>query len=92
MALGATPYLDDVMAELTLCGAQPETERLDSKLLTPHEIRVARCLVAQGMTNRQVAAELVVSVKTVSYHLGNIYTKLGVHSRVQMTNALDRQL
>ena len=44
------------------------------------------------MTNRQAAAELVVSVKTVSYHLGNIYTKLGVHSRVDMTNVLDRQL
>jgi DNA-binding CsgD family transcriptional regulator len=38
-------------------------------------------LVADGMTNRQVARELVITVKTVEYHLGHVYTKLSVTSR-----------
>ena len=48
--------------------------------LTPGEQAVAR-LVATGRTNRQAAAELYVSVKTVEYHLGNIFAKLGIRSR-----------
>ena len=48
--------------------------------LTPAEQRVAR-LVATGRTNRQVAAELYVSVKTVEFHLGHIFDKLGIRSR-----------
>lgn len=48
--------------------------------LTRRECEVLR-LVAAGRTNRQIAAELVVSEHTVARHLGNIYTKLGVSSR-----------
>ncbi|MCK2219169.1 LuxR C-terminal-related transcriptional regulator [Actinomadura sp. ATCC 31491] len=42
------------------------------------------------MTNRQVARELVLSVKTIEYHLGNAYAKLGVNSRVGLTTKLLR--
>ena len=52
-------------------------------MLTPQERAVAR-LVCAGRTNREVAAELVLSVKTVGYHLGNAYAKLGVNSRTQL--------
>ena len=38
-------------------------------------------LVATGRTNRQTAAELYVSVKTVEFHLGHIFDKLGIRSR-----------
>ncbi len=38
-------------------------------------------LVATGRTNRQAAGELYVSVKTIEYHLGNIFAKLGIRSR-----------
>ena len=48
--------------------------------LTPAEQAVAR-LVGTGRTNRQTAAELYVSVKTVESHLGHIYAKLGIRSR-----------
>lgn len=56
-------------------------------LLSPRERMVSR-LVADGLTNQQVAAELVLSVKTVEHHLSRIYAKLGVQSRTQMTAVL----
>jgi DNA-binding CsgD family transcriptional regulator len=48
--------------------------------LTAQEGEVAR-LVAAGMSNRQVASELFVSIKTVQFHLTHIYAKFGVGSR-----------
>jgi DNA-binding NarL/FixJ family response regulator len=52
--------------------------------LTTREVEVLR-LVAQGQTNRQIAADLVISEHTVSRHLSNIFTKLGVTSRAAAT-------
>jgi DNA-binding CsgD family transcriptional regulator len=52
-------------------------------MLTPQEQAVA-LLVAAGMSNRQVAGELFISVKTVQFHLTHIYTKLGVSSRAEL--------
>ncbi|MFC5814968.1 helix-turn-helix transcriptional regulator [Nonomuraea harbinensis] len=51
--------------------------------LTPSELRVAR-LVARGLTNREVAAELFVSPHTVDSHLRHAFAKLGVNSRVEL--------
>ena len=51
--------------------------------LTPQEEAVST-LVAQGLSNREVAAELYVSPKTVQYHLTRIYAKLGVRSRSEL--------
>jgi DNA-binding CsgD family transcriptional regulator len=52
--------------------------------LTPREVEVLR-LVATGKTNRAIAAELVISEKTVARHLSNIFTKLGLSSRAAAT-------
>ena len=52
--------------------------------LTPREVQVLR-LVATGMTNRAIAAELVLSERTVDRHVSNIFTKLGVSSRAAAT-------
>ena len=52
----------------------------------PQELAVAQ-LVCSGRTDREVATELVLSARTVSYHLGNAYTKLDVHSRTQLQAA-----
>ena len=41
-------------------------------------------LVAVGMSNRQVASELFISIKTVQFHLTHIYAKLGVSSRAEL--------
>jgi DNA-binding CsgD family transcriptional regulator len=48
---------------------------------------VAR-LVASGRTNREVAAELIVSAKTVEYHPGHVFAKLGLSSRRELAAAL----
>lgn len=50
--------------------------------LSDRELDILR-LTASGMSNRQIAAALVVSEGTVKWHLNNIYGKLGVHSRTQ---------
>jgi DNA-binding NarL/FixJ family response regulator len=86
--LGAQPFLDRCNTELAACGlASDRTRPRNDPGLTPQEQAVAR-LVCAGRSNREVAAELVISVKTVGYHLGNAYTKLGVNSRTQLAALL----
>ncbi|HOZ58652.1 MAG TPA: helix-turn-helix transcriptional regulator, partial [Nakamurella multipartita] len=55
--------------------------------LTAQELVVAR-LAADGLSNRQIAGELVVSIKTVEYHLRNAFAKLGITSRRQLADRL----
>jgi DNA-binding NarL/FixJ family response regulator len=60
-------------AELAACGlAQGPTQRRSPLDMTSRESEVAR-LVAQRMTNNEIAAELFIMPTTVEYHLGNIY-------------------
>ncbi len=64
--------------------------RLDALVgLTPAEQAVAR-LVATGRSNRQTTAEPFVSVKTVEFHLGHIYGKLGIRSRTDLIARIGR--
>jgi ATP/maltotriose-dependent transcriptional regulator MalT len=73
-------------------GAAPDLARLDTLTppkpddgpLTPREAEVLR-LVADGRSNREVAADLVLSERTVERHVSNILTKLGVSSRAAAT-------
>lgn len=53
-------------------------------LLTPSELRIAEC-VAQGLTNKDIAHQLFVSPHTVDAHLKHMFTKLDIHSRVELT-------
>jgi ATP/maltotriose-dependent transcriptional regulator MalT len=75
--LGATPDRDE--AARLLPGASPLPRGL-----TPREAEVLR-LVAAGKTNRDIAADLVISEHTVARHLQNMFTKLGVSSRSAAT-------
>jgi DNA-binding CsgD family transcriptional regulator len=49
-------------------------------------------LVAQGMTNREAAAALFLSPKTIEYHLGQIYRKLDVRGRAQLARLMAMEL
>jgi DNA-binding NarL/FixJ family response regulator len=57
--------------------------------LTAQEDRIA-LLVADGLSNKEIATRLVLSTKTVEGHLHNIFEKLGVRSRAQVVRALSR--
>jgi ATP/maltotriose-dependent transcriptional regulator MalT len=78
---GAEPFLRRVEADLASQKIIVSRPGSRSPLeLTDRERDVA-VLVAKGMTNREVAAELYVSPKAVDYHLGHIFGKLGITSR-----------
>lgn len=49
--------------------------------LTPRELEILR-LILMGYTNKSIAAEICFSKKTVEFHLDNIYTKVGVRTRL----------
>ncbi|SDH59183.1 regulatory protein, luxR family [Sinosporangium album] len=82
--LRAVPYLRRCERELTACGRPAAAPGEASGWnLTPQEHAVAR-LACSGMTNQQIAKELVLSVKTVEFHLGKVFGKLGVASRAAL--------
>ena len=80
--LGAAPFLATALQERRSCGVDAR-DRSDARGLTKAEAAVA-ALVAEGRTNREVAASLVVSVKTVESHLARIFDKMGVRSRTEL--------
>ncbi len=87
-ALGAAPYAERCAKELAASGLHPGARRdRDATDLTSQELVVAR-LAAGGRSNREIADELVVSVKTIEYHLRNAFQKLGVTSRRQLPERL----
>lgn len=91
-SLGAVPFAGRCDSELAACGVHDPAVPTVADSLTPQERAVAT-LVCTGRTNREAAQELVLSAKTIGYHLGNVYAKLGVHSRAQLVAVLrDRGL
>ncbi|MEV0406657.1 AAA family ATPase [Actinoallomurus sp. NPDC050550] len=61
-----------------------------SQSLTPSELKVAR-LIVSGYTNKAASEELGISVNTVGTHLRSVFAKLGVRSRVQLSNVMHEQ-
>ncbi len=81
---GATPLSAKAREELSAAGARPRRVwRTGVEALTPGELRVAR-LALQGRTNREIAHELYVTLKTVEGHLGRVYSKLGIGGRQEL--------
>jgi DNA-binding CsgD family transcriptional regulator len=69
-------------------GGRPRRRRLTgATALTPSERRIAE-RAAAGASNRQIAAELFLTAKTVEWHMGNVFRKLGVGSRRELAAAL----
>jgi len=57
---------------------------MESAPLSDREIEILQ-LVSQGKSNKEIAAELFISVNTVKVHMANIFTKIGVSSRTEAT-------
>ena len=81
--LGAATWVERARSELGSIGGRSREEGL-----TPAERRVA-ALVAEGRTNREVAAALFLGERTVASHLTHIYAKLGIRSRTELARMLD---
>ncbi len=91
-AVGATPYADRARTELQAAGEGARRARREEPRsmlrLTPQERQVA-LHASQGATNKEIAALLFVSRRTVEYHLSKVFDKLGVRSRVELVHAFD---
>jgi DNA-binding CsgD family transcriptional regulator len=91
-AFGAARRRDEAVRDLRRLGhrvLRTSRETADGPLaaLTAREREIA-LLVAAGRTNREVAEQLVLSARTIEAHLRNVYAKLGVRSRVELTRAV----
>ncbi|MGD0705919.1 MAG: AAA family ATPase [Trebonia sp.] len=87
--LGAAPLAARARAALHAAGGRQRTPRQADghNALTPTERRIAE-LAAWGLTTPQIAQKLYLSPKTIDWHLGHVYKKLGVSSRRQLATTL----
>jgi class 3 adenylate cyclase/DNA-binding CsgD family transcriptional regulator len=85
---GATLLAETAHEELIATGARPRRiVRTGAAALTPSERRIAG-MAAEGLSNRDIAQALFVTLRTVEMHLSNAFRKLGISSRTQLTAAL----
>jgi DNA-binding CsgD family transcriptional regulator len=85
---GATPLVQQARAELRAAGEPVDRHSgAAADVLTAQQLQIAR-LAAEGATNREVAAALFLSTRTVDHHMRNIFTRLGIRSRVDLARLL----
>jgi DNA-binding CsgD family transcriptional regulator len=71
-----------------VCGPEDDDSGEEAAAsLTAREMEIA-ALVAEGLSNQQIAKRLVISVRTVDTHLQSVYAKTGVHNRVLLANLI----
>ena len=89
--LEATPWLEQAHAALRATGETVgRREPSGRERLTPQELQIS-LLVCEGRTNREIAATMFLSPKTVEFHLTRVYRKLDIHSRAELVRLLSRQ-
>jgi DNA-binding CsgD family transcriptional regulator len=82
--LGAMLWAERARVELRASGQTARKRDPSTRAeLTVQELQVAR-FVADGLTNREVAAQLFLSPRTIDFHLRNVYKKLGISSRMAL--------
>ena len=88
--LGAQPWASRARTELQACGGAAGLDSYPNALfsrLSPQEREVVR-LAAAGATNREIAAQLFLSPRTVGHHLYRAFPKLGINSRTELAQVL----
>ena len=87
-AMGAEAFAERARHELLATGDTVRKRMVETvSELTAQEAHIAR-LAVDGRTNAEIGAQLYLSVRTVEWHLGKVYTKLGVGSRRELRRAL----
>jgi DNA-binding NarL/FixJ family response regulator len=86
MGIGA--FAERARRELAATGETARKRTVEtSGQLTAQETQIAR-LARDGLSNPEIGARLFISARTVQYHLGKVFTKLGISSRSQLDRAL----
>ena len=86
--MGAQAFAERARRELLAAGVTlPRRQEETRAALTAQEATVAR-LARDGQTNAEIGAQLFLSARTVEWHLGNVFTKLGITSRRELRRAL----
>jgi DNA-binding CsgD family transcriptional regulator len=81
---GMEGFAERARTELQATGERVRKRTVETQTeLTPREAQISQ-LVAEGATNPEIAAQLFISPGTVEYHLGKVFTKLGIKSRTQL--------
>ena len=87
--MSCAPWVERTERELKATGetlrARDAAHGIDE--LTPQELQVAT-MAASGRSNRDIAAELFLSVKTIEAHLHRVYRKLGIRSRAELPSLI----
>ena len=87
-AMGADAFAERAQRELLATGETVRKRTADtSEALTPQEAQIAR-LAYEGLTNPEIGQQLFLSHRTVEWHLRKVFSKLGINSRRELTNAL----
>lgn len=89
-AVGAVPWAERARQELRASGESARRRVPETRdALSPQELQIAR-YAAEGLTNREIGARLFLSHRTVGSHLYHIFPKLGIASRSELRQAIDR--
>jgi DNA-binding NarL/FixJ family response regulator len=88
-AMGAEAFAERARRELRATGetARKRTAVAMNEELTAQEAQIAR-LARDGLSNPEIGARLFISARTVQYHLGKVFAKLEISSRLQLRRAL----
>ena len=88
-AMGANGFAERARHELRATGetARKRTAAATNEELTAQETQIAR-LACDGLSNPEIVTRLFISARTVQYHLGKIFAKLGITSRSQLSQVL----
>ena len=88
-AMGMDAFAERAGRELLAAGetVRKRTAAARDEELTAQEAQIAR-LAREGLSNPEIGHRLFISARTVQYHLGNIFAKLGIASRSQLSHVL----